>query len=186
PARAALRDRGPARRGCRVTGSVRSAGQGARRVVALPLRRHTGGAAVTTPERNALRETVRRFAETAVLPHLGDWERAGELPRDLHRKAGALGLLGVAFPEHAGGGGGELADAIAVVEEFHYAGGSGGLIAGLLTCGIALPHIVAAGDTEQIDRWVRPTLAGELIGAPASTQTHGGAGAARTPTTDQP
>jgi len=52
-----------------------------------------------TPEREALRKTVRRFVEKDVLPHLDDWERAGELPRDLHRKAGELGLLGVAFPE---------------------------------------------------------------------------------------
>ena len=69
-------------------------------------------------------------------------------------------MLGVAFPEAVGGGGGSLLDAIAVVEEMHYAGGSGGLVASLLTCGIALPHIVAAGNEEQIDRWVRPTLDG--------------------------
>ena len=138
---------------------------------------------MTTQERDALRQTVRRFAKAEVLPYLNDWEQLGELPRELHRKAGALGLLGVAFPEHAGGGGGELADAIAVVEEFHYAGGSGGLIAGLLTCGIALPHIVAAGNTEQIDRWVRPTLNGELIGALAITEPDGGSDVASIRTT---
>ena len=62
------------------------------------------------------------------------------------RRPGKLGLLGVGFPEEVGGGGGSLLDAIAVVEEMHYAGGSGGLVASLLTCGIALPHIVAAGN----------------------------------------
>lgn len=98
-----------------------------------------------TPERTELRATVRRFVEKDVLPHLDDWERAGELPRDLHRKAGQLGLLGVAFPESAGGGDGNYLDALVVAEEMHYAGGSGGLFASLFTCGIAVPHIVEAG-----------------------------------------
>src|SRR5699024_12751575 len=87
---------------------------------------------------------VRRFTETAVLPELDQWERDGELPRNLHRKAGDLGLLGVSFPEFAGGGGGDFLDTLIVTEELHYAGGSGGVIAALLTCGIAVPHIVHA------------------------------------------
>jgi acyl-CoA dehydrogenase len=127
-----------------------------------------------TPERVELRETVRRFAETEVLPHLEDWERAGELPRELHRKAGALGLLGAGFPEEVGGGGGDYLDALVIAEELHYAGGSGGLFASLFTCGIAVPHIVAAGDPVQIERWVRPTLEGTKIGSLAVTEPDGG------------
>ncbi len=136
-----------------------------------------------TPERLALRETTRRFVEKDVLPHLDEWERAGELPRELHRKAGALGLLGVAFPESAGGGGGDVIDAMTVTEEIHYAGGSGGLVAGLFTSGIALPHIARAGDPAQIERWVRPTLAGELIGSLAVTEPDGGSDVANVRTT---
>ena len=136
-----------------------------------------------TPEREALRQTVRRFVEKEVLPHLDEWERAGELPRELHRTAGALGLLGVAFPESAGGGGGDVLDAMTVTEEIHYAGGSGGLIAGLFTSGIALPHIAHAGDPAQIERWVRPTLVGELIGSLAVTEPDGGSDVANVRTT---
>ncbi|WP_407641782.1 acyl-CoA dehydrogenase family protein [Amycolatopsis panacis] len=127
-----------------------------------------------TPERRELRATVRRFTEKEVLPHLDDWERAGELPRELHRKAGALGLLGVAFGEAVGGGGGDYLDAVVVAEEMHYAGSSGGLVASLFTCGIAVPHIAAAGDPVQIERWVRPALAGDKIGALAVTEPDGG------------
>ncbi|PRX45994.1 acyl-CoA dehydrogenase [Prauserella shujinwangii] len=136
-----------------------------------------------TPERVALRKTVRRFLEAEVLPHLDDWERAGELPRDLHRKAGAIGLLGIGFGEDVGGSGGDFADALTVTEEIHYAGGSGGLVASLFTCGIAVPHLAAAGDAEQIARWVRPTLAGEKIGALAVTEPGGGSDVASVRTT---
>ncbi|WP_435155939.1 acyl-CoA dehydrogenase family protein [Amycolatopsis sacchari] len=138
---------------------------------------------IDTPERAELRKTVRRFVETEVLPHLDEWERAGELPRELHRKAGAIGLLGVSFPESAGGGGGNYLDALVVAEEILYAGGSGGLVASLLTNGIAVPHIVEAGDPAQIDRWVRPTLEGELIGSLAITEPDGGSDVAGIRTT---
>ncbi|MGO4200856.1 acyl-CoA dehydrogenase family protein [Rhodococcus sp. TAF43] len=127
-----------------------------------------------TPERQQLRKTVRGFVEQEILPHLNHWERDGEIPRELHRKAAALGLLGAGFPEEFGGDGGDLVDAVVICEEMHQAGASGGLFASLFTCGIALPHLVAAGDPAQIDRWVRPTLAGEKIGSLAITEPGGG------------
>ncbi len=128
----------------------------------------------TTPERLALRATVRGFVEREVLPYLDTWEREGALPRELHKKAGELGLLGIGFPESAGGSGGDFIDASIVGEELHLAGGSGGLWASLFTCGIAVPHIIASGDQEQIDRWVAPTLAGDLIGSLAITEPGAG------------
>ncbi len=109
----------------------------------------------TTPEREQLRKTVRSFVEQDILPHLNQWESDGELPRDLHRKAAALGLIGAGFPEEVGGDSGDLADAVVICEEMHQAGASGGLFASLFTSGIALPHLVAAGDPEQIDKKMR-------------------------------
>lgn len=128
----------------------------------------------TTPERTALRDTVTGFVQREILPHLADWERDGELPRDLHKKAAALGLLGAGFPESVGGSGGDAADTLTICEAFHEAGASGGAFASLFTCGIALPHLIAAGDPEQIRRWVAPTLAGDSIGSLAITEPGGG------------
>jgi acyl-CoA dehydrogenase len=123
-----------------------------------------------TEERRALRATVRRFVEREVLPGLAGWERAGEVPRSLHESAAAAGLLGIGFPEAVGGSGGGLLDVLVLTEELIAAGGSSGLIAALLTHGIALPHLGEAGDPDQIDRFVRPTLAGRRIGALAVTE----------------
>jgi acyl-CoA dehydrogenase len=127
-----------------------------------------------TDERRALRALTRDFIEREVRPHLDDWERAGELPRSLHERAAAAGLLGVGFPEAVGGGGGDVLDTVVVTEEVLQAGGSGGLVAGLFTHGIALPHIVAADDAGQIDRFVRPVLEGRAIAALAITEPDGG------------
>ena len=127
-----------------------------------------------TDERRALRETVGHFVTDEVLPHQAAWERDGLLPRELHERAARVGLLGLSFPEAVGGGGGDAVDEVTLVEAFHEAGGAGGTFASLFTCGIALPHLVAAGDGAQIDRWVRPTLAGRLIGSLAITEPDGG------------
>lgn len=127
-----------------------------------------------TPERRALRELARTFTEREVVPYLDEWERVGEMPRSLHRRAAEVGLLGVAFREEVGGGGGDAVDALTVTETMIGSGASGGLIAALMTHGIALPHIVASGDASLIDRFVRPTLAGETIGALAITEPDGG------------
>ena len=86
------------------------------------------------------------------------------MPRSLHLAAAKAGLLGVSFPEEVGGQGGTLLDSVALQEAFFEAGGSSGLAAALFTGGIALPHMAAHGTPEQIDAFVRPTLAGEKIG----------------------
>ena len=113
------------------------------------------------------------------MPHLQEWEDAGEIPRALHRTAGDLGLIGVAFPEAVGGSGGDLLDSVAMQEAMFDAGASSGLMAGLFTSGIALPHIAASGNADLVDRFVRPTLAGELIGSLAITEPGGGSDVAR-------
>lgn len=123
-----------------------------------------------TPERAALRELVRDFTAREIVPSLPEWEDAGELPRSLHRRAADAGLLGAGFPEEAGGSGGELFDALIVAEEIIQAGGSGGVVASLFTHGIALPHLIASGGEDLIDRFARPVLAGEKIGALGVTE----------------
>ena len=128
----------------------------------------------TTPERQQLRKTVRSFAEREILPHVTDWERDGELPRDLHRRAADTGLLGADLPESVGGGGGDAVDSVLICEELHEAGTPGGVFASLFTCGIAVPHMVASGDERLIEKFVRPTLRGELIGSLAITEPGGG------------
>lgn len=130
-----------------------------------------------------LRDLTRRFTEREIVPYLDTWERAGEVPRSLHLAAAKVGLLGVSFPEEVGGGGGTTLDSLAVAEEVILAGGSSGVVAALFTLGIALPHIVASGDPELIDRYVRPTLAGEKIGALAITEPDGGSDVASLRTT---
>jgi acyl-CoA dehydrogenase len=127
-----------------------------------------------TEERVALRKLVRDFTEREIVPHLSQWEEDGELPRSLHLAAASAGLLGMAFPESAGGQGGDTIDATIVSEEMLYAGASSGLLSALFTHGIACPHIVMSGDEALISKYVKPTLAGQTIGSLAVTEPDAG------------
>jgi acyl-CoA dehydrogenase len=127
-----------------------------------------------TDERKALRASARRFAEAEIVPNMAAWEEAGALPRELHAKAAAAGLLGVGFPEEAGGEGGTAIDTWVIAEEIIQAGGSSGLISALYTHGIGLPHLIEAGDPALIDTVARPVLAGEKIVSLAVTEPEGG------------
>jgi acyl-CoA dehydrogenase len=135
----------------------------------------------------AIRALGAEFVRREVAPQLQEWEDAGSIPRELHLAAGKQGLLGVAFPEEVGGGGGTLLDSVDLAEAMFEAGASSGLMAGLFTAGIALPHIVASARDgrggDLVDRFVRPTLAGETIGSLAITEPGGGSDVAGIRTT---
>jgi acyl-CoA dehydrogenase len=133
----------------------------------------------STPERNALRDMVTSFTEKEIAPHLPTWEDAGMLPRDLHQRAAEVGVLGIGFSEDVGGSGGDIIDATVMTEAVLSAGGSSGLLASLFTHGIAVPHIVDSGNADLIDRYVRPTLAGEKIGSLGITEPGGGSDVSR-------
>lgn len=123
----------------------------------------------STPERQDLRKLVREFTLRDITPYMDTWERAGELPRELHATAGELGLLDLAFPESVGGVG-DYIDLAILIEELIGNGGSPGLCGSLLTHTIAAPHIAAVGSPEQVEKYVRPTLAGTKIGSLAITE----------------
>jgi acyl-CoA dehydrogenase len=132
---------------------------------------------------NDLFDLGAEFTRREIVPHLDRWEDEGALPRELHLAAAKQGLLGVGFPEEVGGGGGDLMDTTDLQEGMFGAGASSGLMSALFTHGIALPHIVSAGDADLVDRFVRPTLAGELIGSLAVTEPGGGSDVAGLRTT---
>ncbi|MBG0567264.1 acyl-CoA dehydrogenase family protein [Actinoplanes aureus] len=136
-----------------------------------------------TPERAALRDAMHQFVTREVHPYLADWEKTGELPRDLHERAAKAGLYGIGFPEEHGGEGGDTVDTVVATEAFLEAGGSSGAHAALFTHGIALPHIIVTGDTALIDRFVRPALAGEKVCSLGITEPDAGSDVASLRTT---
>ncbi|MCT7365052.1 MULTISPECIES: acyl-CoA dehydrogenase family protein [Mycobacteriaceae] len=136
-----------------------------------------------TPERRALTDLAQAFTHKEIAPYVTEWEEAGELPRELHRSAAKAGLLGIGFAEEVGGAGGDLRDLVLLTEGVMEAGGSSGVLASLLTHNIALPHMAAHRDPDQVRRFVAPTLAGEKIGSLGVTEPDTGSDVAGIRTT---
>ncbi|MBD9678235.1 acyl-CoA dehydrogenase family protein [Pseudomonas sp. PDM18] len=121
-----------------------------------------------------VRDSVRRFVEREILPHVADWEEAEEFPRELYRKAGEAGILGIGYPEALGGSHeGDLFAKVAASEELMRCG-SGGLVAGLGSLDIGLPPLIKWGRPDLRERIAPQVLAGEKIMALAVTEPSGG------------
>lgn len=131
-----------------------------------------------TEEHEAFRETARRFVAKEIAPYATEWDEAGEFPREMYRKAGAAGLLGVGFPEDYGGTPADLLMHVVLSEEIALAG-SGGVHASLFSHSIGAPPIANAGSDEMKRRVLPPIIAGEKISALAITEPSGGSDVAR-------
>lgn len=123
----------------------------------------------------AWRDSLRRFIERELIPHVTEWDEAGHVPRDVFKKAGAFGLLGAGYPEQYGGWseGFDRFHGIVTSEELARMG-AGGVSTALMVHGIGLPPILAIGTDEMKQRIAPPVLRGELQISLAITEPDAG------------
>lgn len=124
-------------------------------------------------EHEALRETVRRFVDKELKPNAEAWDKAGEFPRELYKKAGDVGLLGLGFPEAHGGVESDALGGLVMAEEIAR-GGSGGLAAGLMSHGIGAPPIANFANEAFKARVLPEILSGDKICALAISEPSAG------------
>jgi acyl-CoA dehydrogenase len=121
------------------------------------------------------RDQLRRFLDREIIPHIDEWEAAGELPRSLHKTAADFGLLGFGYPEEYGGTSEGLDPFHKLLTSMEMGRmGAGGVGASLMTHGIGLPPILAIGSDEMKQRIAPPVLAGDKIIALGITEPSGG------------
>ena len=121
-----------------------------------------------------VRDTMRRFVNEAVKPHIDEWEEAGSFPRDLYAQAGGLGLLSIGHPTEFGGTGEQDVFVKVAASEELMRSGSGGFVASLGSLDIGLPPVWRVGSEALKQRIVPQVLAGEKIIALAITEPSGG------------
>jgi alkylation response protein AidB-like acyl-CoA dehydrogenase len=127
-----------------------------------------------TAEHEALRETVRRFVDTEVRPHVDEWEAAGSFPDTLFTRCGELGFLGLHYSPQWGGAGGDVIAGVVFIEELARCGAGAIPMAIGVQTDMATPALAQFGTDEQRDRWLRPAIAGTKIGAIAITEPDAG------------
>ena len=81
-----------------------------------------------TKAHDMVRRSVKAFIDKEVKPFIDEWEEAGSFPKEIYRKAGDVGILGIGYPEACGGTPGDIFFTIAASEELMRSG-SGGFVA---------------------------------------------------------
>lgn len=128
-------------------------------------------------------ESVKRFAQREIAPHVSQWDDAGEFPRALYRQAAELGLLALGYPEALGGTPASWRMRNAMTLALCRYGGSGGVLASLFSHNIGLPPVLAHGSQALQQAVIPPVLRGEKIAALAITEPGGGSDVAALRTT---
>lgn len=121
-----------------------------------------------TQEHQIFRESIRRYFEKEVTPHVETWEKAGIVPKEVWQNFGRQGFLCPWLPEIYGGVDADLLYSLISVEENAKTHFSGFLF--FLHSDIIVPYIEAFGSEEQKHRWLPGCATGELITAIAMTE----------------
>jgi alkylation response protein AidB-like acyl-CoA dehydrogenase len=134
-----------------------------------------------TEEQRAIQETAREFARREVDPIVDEIDESQKFPREVIRKAGELGFLGIIFPEEYGGAGLGYVEYVLVVTELSRIDPSVGISIAAHNS-LCSNHIYKFGSEEQKQRWLVPLAKGEKIGAWSLTEPGAGSDAAGTRT----
>ena len=134
-----------------------------------------------TPEHDAFRQSFRQFVQREIVPHQQTWREAGQVDRQLWRKAGEQGFLCPTQEEKYGGAGVDFAYSMVLIEELAIAYESG--FAAALHSDIIVPYIQSFGSEEQKQRWLPGCASGEFVTALAMTEPGTGSDLAALATT---
>lgn len=125
-------------------------------------------------EHEMLRDQLRRFIREEVEPHGEEWEKEGHVPRDVLKKMGSLGFLGLRYPEAYGGADMDYVGTALLAEELGRSTFGGFAITVLVHTDMASPHLANAGSEEQQQKYMPGVIAGDLITAVGVTEPDAG------------
>ncbi|MBH31063.1 MAG: acyl-CoA dehydrogenase [Candidatus Marinimicrobia bacterium] len=133
-------------------------------------------------EQRMLREMVRDFASNEITPVVSELDEKGEFPSAIIAKMGALGLMGIPFPEDYGGSGMDYVSYSTAVFEIGKVCASTAITMAAHTS-LGMTPIYLVGTEDQKRRYLPPLASGEMIGAFGLTEEGAGSDAAATKTT---
>ena len=137
---------------------------------------------ILTEQQILIQQTARAFAEAELAPKSAEWERTATFPREILRKMGGLGFMGMTVPTEWGGSGLDyVAYALALEEIAAGDGAVSTIMSGHNSVG-CMP-ILEYGSEDQKRRYLRPLACGEMLSAFCLTEPGGGSDAAAIRTT---
>jgi len=125
-------------------------------------------------EHNIFRQQLRSFIEKELAPHADEWEEAGMFPKEVFKKMGDLGFLGLRYPEEYGGMNADYWYSVVFNEELPRCQSAGVALGIMVQTDMCTPAIAAHGTPEQKEEFLKPALAGDKIGAICVTEPGAG------------
>ena len=125
-------------------------------------------------EHEIFRRNFRQFIEKEVTPYTLDWEEKGEWPKEVLRRMGELGFLGLRHKEEHGGVGADYFYTVVMAEELPRSGVSGFPMGVMVHTDMATPIIGKLGTPEHVERFLKPAIRGEKLAALAITEPQAG------------
>src|SRR2546423_13729628 len=125
-------------------------------------------------EHAMLRAQLRRFVDAEAKPRAAAWEEQGFVPRDVLRRMGELGFLGIRYPEEFGGSHLDTLGSVVLAEELGRSTFGGFAITVLVHTDMASVHIANGGSPAQKARHMPDIIAGRAITAVAVTEPDAG------------
>lgn len=136
-----------------------------------------------TENHNIFRKSVRDFVEKELAPHSEEWEKSESFPREVFKKMGELGFLGIRMPEKYGGSGLDYWYTVCFAEELPRSRMAGLNMSILVQTDMATPVIAEIGTEEQCKEFLVPAIKGEKIAALGVTEPGAGSDVANIKTT---
>jgi acyl-CoA dehydrogenase len=127
------------------------------------------------------RQSLRRFFEREVTPHVDEWEEAGIVPRSIWKRMGDEGFLCMSVPEEYGGLGANFLYSVVLAEELVRTNHSG--LAAPLHSDVVVPYIASFGSEEIKRKYLPGCVSGDIITAIAMTEPNTGSDLASIRTT---
>ena len=127
-----------------------------------------------TPEHEMFRDLVRRFVQDEITPHVDEWEERGKIPRDLFRRMGELGLLGIEYPAQYGGADADFWMTVVLTEELARCRSGGVAFSVIVHTDMSSPWLGRVGSDEQKKRYLSDITSGRKVCALAITEPGAG------------
>ncbi|SEA27628.1 Acyl-CoA dehydrogenase [Arachidicoccus rhizosphaerae] len=120
------------------------------------------------------RDSLRIFMEKEVHPHIDKWERNQQIDRDIWKKMGEMGFMGINFPEQYGGLNLDFYYAMILCEELSHCFSGGFTISALVIQFMSAPYLLKYGTEDLKEKYLKPVIMGDLISAVAITEPGAG------------
>lgn len=127
-----------------------------------------------TAEHQIFRESLRHFIQKEINPHIDQWEREGQIDKNIWKKMGEMGYMGLNYPESLQGLDLDFYYSLIFCEELTYCYSGGFAISALVIQYMSAPYLLKYGSEYLKEKYLAPVILGDMVSAVAITEPGAG------------